>query len=165
MESSPDEQTRRKVEVKFTSQRGWMKEISQIRRGIAQMKPGITLISETKTRTQLVHWRHCWRALVCCLCTYLHTGHTHLMRVPMHWTCECVCVWTKCDRGSRGLFTKTGLASPKAATGMWGSTSLLWQCTCKHTRTCFLVAHCHIYLPFYYYDSSPPVVTIFSLGV
>lgn len=107
-------------------------------------------------------------ASMCLVCAYLHTGQTHLMCVPMHLTCECVCR-RRVTQEFKGPLTKTGLAALKTATGMWGSTSLLWQCTHKDTHAHFIVAHSLFTFSVYYsllillHASSPSVLSTFSL--
>lgn len=63
------------------------------------------------------------------LCIHVPAVHIFSFNV-----CACPCIWLEQVREEvrprfKGPLTKTGLAAPKAAAGMWGSTSVLWQST------------------------------------
>lgn len=94
---------------------------------------------------------HIWRMLAWGVGIHVSLG-MHAQDEPL--PCVCVHAFSLCadwlevrPRSSRGFFSETGLAALKAATGMRGSTSLLWQCTVEHTHTSVPSWHIH-YLSF-----------------
>lgn len=64
---------------------------------------------------------------------------SHVFCVLMHLNHDCVCSVT---REFKGPLNKTVLVALEAATGMWGSTSVLWQCVHSHTPHLWWHTHC-----------------------
>lgn len=94
---------------------------------------------------------HIWRMLAWGVGIHVSLG-MHAQDEPLPCACPCFQLVCRLVRSAtqelKGLFfSETGLAALKAATGMRGSTSLLWQCTVEHTHTSVPSWHIH-YLSF-----------------
>lgn len=97
---------------------------------------------------------HIWRTATACLrgvwasiCRSVCMRRTNPCDVRVHAFSLCADWLEVRPRSSRGFFSESGLAALKAATGMRGSTSLLWQCAVEHTHTSIPSWHIH-YLSF-----------------